>query len=85
MTEKSDRWKSREWYGTTKTRWQQPAGSGGRQSSVDTWEQAKPKGKWIEVSADYRVLDALVKEKKITWTKERQRKCKKRSRPVQNA
>ena len=29
MTEKSDRWKSREWYGTTKTRWQQPAGSSG--------------------------------------------------------
>ena len=46
-----------------------PAGSSGRQSSVDTWEQAKPKGKWIEVSADYEVLDALVKEKKITWSK----------------
>ena len=27
------------------------------------------KGKWIEVSAEYRVLDALVIEKKITWTK----------------
>ena len=38
-------------------------------SSEDTWEHAKPKGKWIEVSADYKVLDALVKEKKITWTK----------------
>ena len=29
----------------------------------------KPEGQWIEVSADYRVLDALVKENKITWTK----------------
>ena len=28
----------------------------------------KPKGKWIEVSADYRVFGALVKEKKVTWT-----------------
>ena len=25
--------------------------------------------KWTEVSADFRVFDALVKEKKITWTK----------------
>ena len=61
MTERSDKWKSREWYGTTKTRWQQPAGSSGGQSSADTWEQAKPKGKWIEVYAVYEVLDALVK------------------------
>ena len=50
MTEKSDKWKSREWYGTTKTRWQQPAGSSGGQSSLDTWEHVKPKGKWKEVS-----------------------------------
>ena len=65
-TEKSDRWKSRERYGTTKTRWQQPAGSSGGQSSVNTWEQGKPEGKWIEVSADYEVLETLVKENKIT-------------------
>ena len=69
MTKKNERWKSREWYGSTKTRWQQPAESSGRQSSVDAWEHAKPKGKWTEVSADYRVLDALVKEKEITWAK----------------
>ena len=53
----------------TKDRWQQPARSNGGQSSVDAWEHAKLKGKWIEVSADYRVLEAPVKEKKITWTK----------------
>ena len=69
MTEKNERWKSREWYGSTKTWWQQPAGSSGRQRSVDAWEHAKPRGKWIEVSADYRVLDALMKEKNSTWTK----------------
>ena len=63
MTEKNDRWKSREWYGTTKNRWQQPAASSGRQSSADTWEHAKPKGKWIQVSADYEVLDARKKKK----------------------
>ena len=45
-------------------------GSSGRQSSANTWEHAKPKGKKI-VSADYKVLDALVKENKITWTKSR--------------
>ena len=69
MTEKNERWRSREWYGSTKTRWQQPAESSGRQSSVNAWELAKPKGKWTEVSADYRVLEALMKEKKMTWTK----------------
>ena len=69
MTEKSDRWKSREWYGSTKTKWQLSAGSSGGQTSVDTWVHVKPKGKWMEVSADYRVLDALAKEKKITWRK----------------
>ena len=50
MAEKSEKWKSREWYGTTKTRWQQPAGNSGGQSSLDAWEHAKPKGKWKEVS-----------------------------------
>ena len=69
MTGKNERWKGRELYGSTKTRWQQPAGSNGGQSSVDALEHAKPQGKWIEVSADYRVPDALVKEKKIKWTK----------------
>ena len=62
MPEKSDRWKSREWYGTTKTRWQQTAGS-------RRLEHAKPKGKWKEVSAEYEALNALVKEKRITWNK----------------
>ena len=28
------------------------------------WEHAKPKGKWIQVSADNRVLDAMTKERK---------------------
>ena len=65
----NEKWKRREWCSSTKTRWQQPAESSGGQSSVDAWEHAKPKGKWTEVSADCRVLDALVKEKYITWTK----------------
>ena len=43
--------------------------SSGGESSVDTWEHAKHEEKWTEVSADNRVLEALVKEKKITWTK----------------
>ena len=84
MTEKNEKWKSREWYGSTKTRWQQPAESSGGQSSVEAWEHAKPKGKWTEVSADYRVLAALVKEKNHV-DEERQRKRKKRSRTVRHA
>ena len=69
MTEKSDRWKNREWYASSKTRWLQPAGSSTGQSSVDTWEHVKPRGKWTQVTADYRVLDILVKEKKASWAK----------------
>ena len=56
-------------YGSTQTRWEQLAGSSRGQSSVNTWEHVKPEGKWIEVSAYNIVVDALVKEKKITWTK----------------
>ena len=85
MTQKSDKWKSREWYGTTITRWQQPAGSSGGQSSVDSWEQAKPKGKWIEVSADTEVLDALVKEKKITRSKSGKESAKREADLYKNA
>ena len=84
MTEKNEKWNSREWYGSTKTRRQLPAESSGRQSSVDAWEHAKPEGKWTEVSADDRVLEALVKEKKIRWT-EREKKLKKRSQNVRRA
>ena len=69
MTEKNDWWKSREGYDSTITRWPQPAGTSGGQSSVDAWEHVKPKRKWTEVSADCSVLHALVKEKKNTWTK----------------
>ena len=42
MKEKSDGWKSREWYGTTRTR--QPAGSSGVRSFGDALEDAKPQG-----------------------------------------
>ena len=44
-----------------------PGGSKPREA--DAWEHAKPKGKWKEVSAEYEALNALVKEKRITWNK----------------
>ena len=69
MTDKKDKRKSGEWYETTKTRWQQPAGSSGGQSSLDAWEHVKPKGKWKEVSTEFEATDVFVKEKKITWNK----------------
>ena len=65
MTEKSDKWKSRVVW----NHGQQPAGGSEGQSSLDAWEHVKPKGKWKDVSAEFEVLDALVKEKKITWNK----------------
>ena len=40
MTEKNERWKSREWYGSTKIKWQQPVGG---QSSVDAWNMGNLK------------------------------------------
>ena len=64
MTEKSVKWKSKEWYGTTKTRWQQPARSSGGRSSDDEVEHAKPKGMWKEVSAEFDAVGAVVKEEK---------------------
>ena len=59
-------------------------GSSGGQSSVDAWEHAKPEGKWTEVSADCRVLDALVKEGTYV-DEELQRQRKEKSRPVRYA
>ena len=68
-TEKSEKWKSRDWYGTTKTRWQQPARSSGGHSSHDAWDHAKPKGKWKEVSAEFDAVGAVVKERKTLGTR----------------
>ena len=53
----------------TKTRWQQPAGSDGGQSSHDTWDTPKPKVKWKEISAEIDAVGTAVKEKKNTWHK----------------
>ena len=78
MTEKSEKWKSRDWYGTTKTRWQQPAGCSGGQSAHDAWEHAKPKGKWKAASAEFDAVGAVVKEKKSTWHKSGRESCSKR-------
>ena len=58
-------------------------GSNGGERSVDAWERAKPKGKWMKANENNRVLDAMTKEKYVV--KERQRKRKKRSRSVRNA
>ena len=38
---------------------------------MDAWGHAKPEGKWTEVSADYRELEALVREKENHVDKER--------------
>ena len=43
MTDKRERWQSKEWYRKTESRWQQPAGSEGGQSSHDTWDISRPR------------------------------------------
>ena len=79
MMEKSHRWKSGEWYGSTKTKWQQPAGRSGGQSSVDAWEKVE-RGLCGLQSA------RRTGERKENYVdKEWQRKRKKRSRPVRYA
>ena len=44
MTGKRERWQGREWYGRPKSRWQQPTGCDGGQSSHDTWDISQSKG-----------------------------------------
>ena len=51
MTESVKDGNNTEWYGKAKSRWQQPAGEEGGQSSHDKWKSTKPQGKWKEISA----------------------------------
>ena len=46
-----------------------PCGSNLLEATEGKAPWTRNKGKWTGVSANYRVLDALVKEKKITWTR----------------
>ena len=46
-----------------------PLEGDGGQSSHDTWDHAKPKGKWKEFSAELDAVGTTVKEKKNTWHK----------------
>ena len=74
MTEKRERWQGKEWYGGTKSRWQQPAAGGeGGQSSHDTWDISRPKGKGREISAEMDAVATAVKEKSTFWN---QKSCK---------
>ena len=69
MTDKRERWQSKEWYRKTESRWQQPAGSEGGQSSHDTWDISRPEGEWREISAEMDAVGTSVKEKSNTWNK----------------
>ena len=59
-TETQERRQSKDWYGNTKSRWQQPTGGDGRQSSHDTWN-SQPWGKWKEISAEVDAVRSTVK------------------------
>ena len=69
MTEKRERWQGNEWLGRPKSRWQQPSGSDGGQSSHDTWDISQTKGKWREISTEMDAVGTTVKEKTNTWNK----------------
>ena len=72
MTEKRDRWQSKEWYGRAKSRRQQPAGEDGGESSHDTWKNSQPQGKWREISAEMDAVGNHFERKTNTWN----RSCK---------
>ena len=69
MTEKREIWQNEEWYGKTKSRWQQPAGEEGEQSSHDRWKSTKPQGKWKEISAEIDAVGTTVEERTNAWNK----------------
>ena len=69
MIEKRERWQGTEWYGRPKSRWQQPAGCDGCQSSHHTWHISQPQGTWREISAEMDAVRTTVKEKTNTWNK----------------
>ena len=66
-----EKWKMAKAEIGTETR--KPGGSkplsDGGQSSHDTWDHAKPEGKWKEISAEFDVVGTTVIEKKNTWHK----------------
>ena len=62
-----------------------PRKAAGGQSSVDTWEHAKPEGKWKEVSAEFEALKCTRERKENHVDQERQGECEKRSWPENNA
>ena len=55
-------------YGNTKSRWQQPPGCDGGQSSHHTWN-SQPQVRWKEISAEVDAVRTIVKEKTSTWNK----------------
>ena len=69
MTEKRERGQSKDWYGRTKSRWQQPAGGEGGSISRDAWDTAKLKGKWKEISAEIGAVGITVKKSQTLGTK----------------
>ena len=69
MNEKRERWQTKEWHGKAKSRWQQPAGEEGGQSSYDKWGNSQPQGKWKEISAEIDAVGTTVDEKTNTWNK----------------
>ena len=69
MTEKRERLQNKEWYGKAKSRWQQPAGEEGGQSSHEKRTSTKPQGKCRVISAEIDAVETTVKEKTNTWNK----------------
>ena len=73
MTENRETWQGNG--KETKSRWQQTVWFEGGQSSHDTWDISRPKGKWREISAEMDEVGSAVKEKSNTW-----KKCKEKAK-----
>ena len=79
MTEKREKWQTKEWYGKAKSRWEQLAGEEGGQSSHDKWKNSQPQGKWKEISVEIDAVETTVKEKTNTWNKSSKESVKRES------
>ena len=67
MTEKRERWQGKEWYGKTKSRWQQPAGKTAVRAHTIRRNISQPQESEREISAEKDAVGTTVKEKTTTW------------------
>ena len=71
MSKKNAGWSSKDW--NSKANRQRSAVEDAGQSSQDKWKSSKPRAKWKDISHNVEELGVLVKEKKSTWTVQKEK------------